>query len=362
MKILQLAPVWETVPPPGYGGTESVIHVLVEELVRRGHEVLLCASGDSTTSAAHHWVVPESLRVAGLTKDSVQYAALHVSTSLRHAAGFDIVHNHNGPPADLGMAMSHSTSTPMLTTLHNQPAADTAFIWRAYTGWYNTISRQQGFGLGPCLPNARFAGMAYNAIDVESFPFNYEKSDYALFMGRISPEKAPHLAIRAARAAGWRMVLAGKVEAPTEVEYFDSVIRPLLNDPLVEYVGEADAVMKRDLYSRAAAQLVPLLWEEPFGLVMVEAMATGTPVIAFARGAARELILDGLTGFLVENEDEMCVALGKVESIDPQRCRDHVEQNFGPSAIADRYLQIYESILGGSEGELGRNASPFAVK
>ena len=362
VRILQLAPVWETVPPPGYGGTEAVIAVLTEELVRRGHEVLLCASGDSQTAAELHWVVPRSLRGAGLTNDSVQYAALHTASSLRHAGDYDLIHNHNGPPCDLGMAMSHVTDTPMLTTLHNQPYADTAFIWSAYRGWYNTISRQQAHTLGSCLPNARYAGVAYNAIDVESFPFCAQKSDYALFMGRLSPEKAPHLAIRAARSAGWRVVLAGKVDAPTEVAYFESVVRPLLCDPNVEYVGEADASMKRELYAGAAAQLVPLLWEEPFGLVMIEAMAAGTPVLAFKRGAALELIVDGVTGFLVKDESEMALALDKLDQINPAACREHVIRNFGVQAIADRYLQMYDLILSGKEGPLDRDASTTAVK
>ena len=362
VKILQLAPVWETVPPSGYGGTEAVISVLTEELVRRGHEVLLCASGDSQTAAQLHWVVPRSLRVAGLTNHSVQYAALHTASALRDASDFDLIHNHNGPPSDLGMAMSHVTDTPMLTTLHNQPAEDTAFIWSAYRGWYNTISQQQERTLGPCLPNARYAGVAYNAIDVDSFPFCTEKSDYALFMGRLSPEKAPHLAIAAARSAGRRIVLAGKVDAPTEIAYFESVIRPLLCDPLVEYVGEADASMKRELYAGAAAQLVPLLWEEPFGLVMIEAMATGTPVLAFRRGAARELVVDGVTGFLVKDECEMASALDRLDQTDPAACREHVIRNFGVHAIADRYLEIYDLMLSGREGPIDRDATTIAVK
>jgi glycosyltransferase involved in cell wall biosynthesis len=345
MKILQLAPVWETVPPPGYGGTETIISVLTEELVRRGHEVLLCASGDSVTSARLFCVVPESLRVAGLTANPVQYAAMHVAASLSFAGEFDVVHNHNGPPSDLGMAGSASIETPMLTTLHNMPAKDTRFIWDHYRGWYNTISDQQTNVIEP-LPNARFAGRVHNGIDVDSFPFQAEKQDYAFFMARMSPEKAPHLAIEAALAAGSRIVLAGKISTEDEHEYFEAKVRPLLSLPGVDYVGEADGNHKRELYRNARVQLVPLLWEEPFGLVMVEAMACGTPVIAFKRGAAPELVIDGVTGALVDDVAGMARALDSISSIDPMRCRAHVEAHFSAQALADNYLAVYEKILG----------------
>ena len=345
MRILQLAPVWETVPPPAYGGTEAVISVLTEELVRRGHEVLLCASGDSRTSAELFSVVPESLRVAGLTEDAVQYAAVHVAASLARSSGFDIVHNHNGPPFDLGMAASSVTATPMLTTLHNQPAPNTQFIWSRYRGWYNTISEQQTQSL-EAMPLARFAGRVHNGIDVDSFPFRAEKDDYAFFMARMTPEKAAHLAIEAALRAGYRIVLAGKSGTDDEREYFDAEVRPLLKLPGVDYVGEADAAHKRELYANARVQLVPLLWEEPFGLVIAEAMACGTPVIAFRRGAAPELVADGVTGFLVDDVQGMARALACVDQISASACRSHVEANFSAAALADNYLAKYEMIVG----------------
>jgi glycosyltransferase involved in cell wall biosynthesis len=344
MRIVQLAPVWETVPPPGYGGTEAVVSVLTEELVRRGHEVLLCASGDSKTSAELFSVVPESLRRAGLTNHPAQYAAVHVAASLKQAEGFDIIHNHNGPPFDLAMAMSCLTPTPMLTTLHNQPFEDTCFTWDQYRLWYNTISRQQALTVS-ALPCARFAGAVHNGIDVPSFPFSADKDDYAFFMARISPEKAPHLAIEAALKAGSRIVLAGKISTSDEHEYFEAKVRPLLALSGVDYVGEADYMLKRELYANARVQLVPLLWDEPFGLVMIEAMACGTPVIAFNRGAASELIADGVTGFLVDDVDAMARALEFLGEIQPERCRAHVESNFSAQALADNYLAVYEKIL-----------------
>jgi glycosyltransferase involved in cell wall biosynthesis len=344
MRILQLAPVWETVPPPGYGGTEAVVSVLTEELVRRGHEVLLCASGDSETSAELLSVVSDSLRRSGRTEHAVQYAAVHVTQALRQARFYDIVHNHNGPPADLAMAMSSLLSTPVLTTLHNLPAPDSSFIWGEYTGWYNAISEQQARAILP-LPRARFAGVCHNAIDVASFPFQASKSDYAFFMARMTHDKAAELAIEAALRAGCRLVLAGKISTDDEREYFDTMVRPLLANPGIEYVGEADGVLKRELYAGAFAQLVPLRWDEPFGLVMVEAMACGTPVIAFDRGAASELVVEGVTGYLVADTDQMAAAIERAGAIDGYACRKHVEASFGPEALADRYLAMYESIL-----------------
>jgi glycosyltransferase involved in cell wall biosynthesis len=354
VRVLQLAPIWETVPPPGYGGTESVISVLTEELVARGHDVVLAASGDSVTSAELLAVQPVSLRPAGLAAESLQYSLVHVAKALREAGSFDIVHNHSGPPFELGMAMSHLVDTPFLTTLHNHPSEESRFIWSNYEGWYNTISTRQAECIEP-LPKARFAGVAHNAIDVESFPFCEHTQDYALFLGRFIDYKGPHLAIEAAERAGLPIVLAGKIALPEEQEYFDRCIRPRLRPGHVEYVGEAGALEKRRLLANARAMLMPLLWDEPFGLVMTEAMACGTPVIAFRRGAAPELVLDGVTGFLVDDTDEMTAAIECLDSIDPLACRAHVEQHFSPAALADRYLALYSRIAGGiSEVEYDR--------
>ncbi len=351
MRILQLAPIWETVPPPGYGGTESVVSVLTEELVRRGHEVTLCASGDSSTSAELFAVQPFSLRPAGLAQESLQYSLVHVAKALKDADEYDVVHNHNGPPSELGMAMSHLVNVPFLTTLHNYPSEETRFIWSHYEGWYNTISRRQ-VEMMECLPRARFAGVAHNAIDVEDFPYQSRKQDYALFIGRFSRDKAPHLAIEAADRAGIRLVLAGKIALDEEYEYFETCIRPRLCPGRIEYAGEADARTKRELFANARVLLMPLLWDEPFGLVMVEAMACGTPVIAYRRGAAPEIVCEGSSGYLVTDAEEMAVRIECLDDIDPLACRLHVEQHFSPAALADRYLALYNRIAGGGITEV----------
>ena len=343
MKILQVAPIWETVPPPAYGGTETVVSVLTEELVRRGHEVTLCASGDSITTAALFSVFPRSLRLAGLQDEALQYALVHTASALRLASDFDVVHVHNGPPAELGMALSHLVETPMLVTLHNMPAEDGRFIWSNYRGWYNAISRTQAKALPP-LPSAHFAGAVYNGIDVDSFPYCTDKEDYFLFIGRITEDKAPHVAVEAARRAGVRLIIAGKIGLESERRYFKDVLAPLLDGRQFRFLGEADAAEKRRLFAGARALLMPLQWDEPFGLVMIEAMACGTPVIAFERGAASEIIADGRTGFLVRDESQMAEAIGRVPSLSPAACRRNVEERFSPAALAGAYLGIYERI------------------
>ncbi len=350
MRVLQLAPVWETVPPPAYGGTEAVVHVLTEELVRRGVDVTLCASGDSETSARLVSFVPQSLRSAGLCQDGLPHTLLHVAMSLREAGEYDIVHSHNGPPPEVGMALSHLVSTPFLTTLHNQLAPDTRFIWNAYAGWYNTISVSQERRV-PCMPRACYAGPVHNGIDVQSFPFEGEKDDYLLFIGRMTDDKAPHLAARVARKLGMPLIIAGKMAMPEEFEYYHRALEPLVDGDLVQYIGEVDARTKRHLYRHARCLLAPLQWDEPFGLVMVEAMACGTPVIAFPRGAAPEIVSHKETGMLVTDVEEMADAVKSIGAIDPHRCREVTEERFGPAALADRYMSVYQRIIQESRGD-----------
>ncbi|MCH8065883.1 MAG: glycosyltransferase family 4 protein [Chloroflexi bacterium] len=340
MRILQLAPLWETVPPPGYGGTEAVVSILCEELVRRGVDVTLCASGDSLTSARLQSVYDRSLGRADDLEDPSPYHWMHAALSLRGAEGYDLVHNHAG---ELAMAMSHLVDAPMLTTMHNGITQDTQFVWDHYEGWYNTISHAQRASM-PMTRSGKFVGVVQNAIDVESFPFSSQKDEYLLFLSRISSGKGAHLAIEAARRLGRRLIIAGKVDR-VDRAYYDEAVQPLIDGEQVVFFGEADACAKRELYQRAYCLLLPLCWEEPFGLVMTEAMACGTPVVAFARGAAPEIVVDGETGYLVEDVDGMVEAVRNVDRIDPARCRQHVSDRFSPQVMAERYLASYRTIL-----------------
>lgn len=341
MRILQIAPLWERVPPPAYGGTEAVVHILTEELVSMGHDVTLAASGDSITSAKLASVFPRSLRTADNLKDRSPYDWAHVGNALAMANDFDLVHNHAG---ELVMAMAGAISTPMLTTMHCLTTPDTSFVWNRYGGAYNTISMAQRRALPTLVGPARFMGHVYNAIDVDSFPFAREKTDDLLFLSRISPEKGPHLAIEVAKRTGRRLILAGKVDQ-ADRRFFEEVVKDLIDGEQIVFVGEADARQKRELYRQAAAVLMPLQWEEPFGLVMPEAMACGTPVIALRRGSAPELIAHGETGFVVDTVDEMVDVLPRIREIDPGRCRQHVSERFSPQIMARNYVRLYESLV-----------------
>lgn len=343
MRILQLAPLWENVPPPAYGGTEAVVYDLTEGLVAAGHDVTLFASGESRTSANHRSVYPRPLRSEHHLKEKAPYEYVHAAAALAEAGDhYDVIHNHAGA---LPIAFSSLIQTPMLSTKHCLIEPDWEFAWRRYTGYYNTISRRAH----ACMPSTvggNYVGHVYNGIDVESFPYSSEKQDYLLFLSRIAPEKAPHFAIHAARRAGMKIVIAGKVDPnPTDEQYFDQVVRPLIDGKQVVWFGEADAAQKRELYRDARALLLPIVWEEPFGLVMPEAMACGTPAIVFRRGAAPEIVADGKSGFLVDNVSEMASAIGRLDEISPADCRRHALENFDTSVMVKSYVSVYERML-----------------
>ena len=345
MRILQIAPLWETVPPPAYGGTEAVVGAVADGLVKAGHDVTLLASGDSQTLANLISVYPRSLRTAEEVENGTPYDWVHAARAIENAGEFDVIHNHAG---ELVMAMSRLTQVPMLTTMHCLTTPDTRFVWRLYEQHFNTISVAQTSQVPET--SGRHAGTVYNAIDVATFPFRLEKDDHLLSLNRICPEKGTHIAIEAAKRAGKRLIIAGKVDR-VDRDYFKEQVEPLIDGRDVAYVGEAGQQEKRELYSRAAGVLMPICWEEPFGLVAIEAMACGTPVLAFARGAMPELIRHGETGFLLQDVDEMVDAIHRLDSIDPRCCREHVALNFDTARMIYDYVRVYESILDATAGE-----------
>ncbi len=340
MRILQVAPLWERVPPPAYGGTEAVVGLLADGLVQRGHDVVLRASGDSITMAEPRSVYPCSLRTATGIESTLPYELVHGAEALRDAQDFDIVHNHTG---EILMAFAGLINVPMLTTTHGNLTPDARFVWEHYNGFYNAISWSQAKRMVG-LHSAQFAGVVHNAINVQTFPFLANKKDYLLCLARVSPEKGTHLSIEVAHRLSMPLIIAGKVDV-VDREYFEAMVEPHIDGTNVRFFGEANAKEKRDLYARARCLLAPIEWEEPFGLVMPEAMACGTPVIAFARGAAPEIIVDGETGFLVDDVDGMVEAVRHVGDIDPRRCRSHVEERFNVPVMVDGYLDAYERIL-----------------
>lgn len=335
MRIAVVSPPIERVPPPAYGGIEAVVSLIADELARRGHAVTLYASGDSITEARLRAACPWPLRTRSLTWP-LGYELAHLARVLEDADQYDLIHNHYGP---MLMAFSRVIRPPMLTTIHGPMPPEALVLWENYVGYYNSISRAGKVE----FPDRGYLGVVYNGIDVPSFPFRAEKENFLLFLGRISPEKGTHLAIEAALASDRRLIIAGKIDR-VDRAYWESEIRPRVDGQRVCFVGEADGPMKRDLLARAQILLHPVTWPEPFGLVMAEAMACGTPVIAMRKGSIPEVVADGETGFVVDSVDEMVAAIDRVDEIDSARCRARVENLFSVPRMVDGYERLYRRI------------------
>lgn len=342
MRIAQLAPTYERVPPAAYGGTEHIVHLLTEELVRRGHDVTLFATGDSETSARLRSVTPQPVRY-GDWSDGLRHAEyLQLANAqacfLEASAGaFDIVHNHAGVE---GLVLAASSRTPVLTTNHNPFVAQVQSIWDAYPWVHNALS----LASAATFPSRGALPPIHHGIDIDSFPFGERSEGYLLFLGRFSPEKGAVRAIAAARSAGRPLVLAGKVDS-ADADHFTAEIEPHVDDDQVRYVGEADFAAKRRLLAGADALLFPIEWDEPFGLVMIEALASGTPVIGLRRASVPEVVEDGLTGFVVDDIDSMVTAIGRLGEIDRHVCRQRAERRFNVGRMVDDYEHHYESVL-----------------
>ncbi len=343
MRIAILAPLAEPVPPTLYGGTERVVSLITEELVRRGHQVTLFASGDSRTAATLVPICPRGLRLDPEVKDYAAYTLVALSEAYSRAKEFDIFHNHNDY---LAFGMARLAQTPTVTTAHGR--LDLPEVRRIYRFFPEqrlvSISHDQK----KWLPDANWVGTVHNGIAIDHFRLRRTAGDYLVFLGRISPEKRPDRAIEIARDVGMKLVIAAKVDS-VDRAYYETAIAPLIraNRGLVEYIGEVDEHEKDEVLGNAYAYLFPIDWPEPFGLTMVEAMATGTPVIGSRNGSVPEIVLDGVTGFVCSTFKELIEAVPKVTLLDRVACRRHVERTFTPSAMADGYETIYQRVLGG---------------
>lgn len=340
MRIAQIAPLWERVPPPTYGGTELIVSLLTEELVQRGHEVTLFASGDSITTAKLESVHPQALRLDPNVREYGIYEMLQMSEIYERANEFDIIHSHVGCAA---LPYTKLVKTPTVHTLHGifTPDNEKMFI-RASKQPYVSIShsqREPRLGLN-CVATV------YNGIDTDAFDFYPQPSDppYLAFLGRISPEKGTHHAIEIAKRTGWCLKLAGKID-PVDREYYETEIKHQIDGEQIQYLGEANHAQKNVLLGNAVATLFPITWREPFGLVMVESMVSGTPVIAMELGSTSELIADGKTGFLCHSLDECVAAVDRVQAIDRRVCREHVVKNFSSKRMADGYEAVYRDLV-----------------
>jgi glycosyltransferase involved in cell wall biosynthesis len=341
MKVAQVAPLYEAVPPKFYGGTERVVAHLCDALVELGHDVTLFATADARTRARLVPVRDQAIRLddAPLKSDLAAHLSM-LYEARRRARQFDVLHFH----VDLlHFPMFEQQSDKCVTTLHGR--LDMEDLLPAYTRWSNfglvSISNAQR----KPLPHASWLATVSHGVPARLYPFSPRAAGgYLAFLGRISPEKRPDLAIRLARMAGVPLRIAAKVD-PVDTGYFERVVRPLLADPLVEFIGEIGDSQKADFLGGARALLFPINWPEPFGLVMIEAMACGTPVIAWNYGSVREIVEDGVTGFIVNSEEEALDAIARVPTLDRQRVRATFERRFTSAVMAKAYVEVYSRLL-----------------
>ena len=345
MKIAEISPPWVRVPPERYGGTEWIVSLLTDGLVDRGHDVTLYATGDSLTKARLRAPFDHPVGMEGKDfYDLVHPMAIQTMSAYLEADRYDIIHDHTGT---IGACLGALSDTPVLHTLHGAFDPDVRRLCRMIGDriYFNSISDSQHSG----CPELNYVGTIYNAIEVETYPFRAEKEDYALFLGRFSEEKGAHNAIYIAQQANIPLRMAGKVNPGVDTHYFKERIEPHVDGESIVYEGEADYRQKRELLAGARFLLFPIQWEEPFGLVMTEALACGTPVLAAAMGSAPEIIKDGEVGVLTGayQWDEMVAAIkdGRLEDIDPNRCREHVRERFSVNAMLDGYEAAFEKIL-----------------
>ncbi len=340
MKIAQFAPLHESVPPNYYGGTERVVSYLTEELVAMGHEVTLFASGDSVTSAKLEPTISGALRLKKKINNPLTYELLSLEHLLKNAYQFNIIHFHIDL---LHFPIARSLRLPHITTLHGRlDIPDLLPFYREFNEMpVISISDSQRIP----LPFANWQSTVYNGIPENLLSYNPQADkDYLAFLGRISPEKGIEQAIEIAIRADIKLKIAAKVDKADE-EYYSARIKPLLKHPLVEYVGEISDAEKQEFLGNAYALIFPINWPEPFGLVMIEAMACGTPVIAFPRGSVREIMADDETGFVVESIEDAIDAIYKLDTIDRMQCRRIFEQRFTARRMARDYLAVYHSLV-----------------
>ncbi|REE95386.1 glycosyltransferase involved in cell wall biosynthesis [Thermomonospora umbrina] len=328
-----VAPPWYEIPPPAYGGTEAVVARLIEGLQARGHEVMLVAAGRNGTGAEFAQTYPEPQHPC---LGQVEIEVAHAVGAAGHIDGFepDVVHDHTL----VGPLTAPVRRAPTLVTAHLAPVGEAALCYRFIGGMAGLVSvshAQQRVTSG-----IRWAGTAHNAVDPAQFPFRERKGDHVAFLGRMSADKGVHTAIAAARAAGHPIKIAGRCTRPEEIEYFEREIEPLLG-PDAEYLGEPDTAAKVELLAGARCLLFPVHWEEPFGMVLIEAMACGTPVVALRRAAVAEIVEPGVSGLVCDTEEELPAAIREVGRLDPRDCRRRVSDHFDVGTMAAVYERHY---------------------
>ena len=344
MRIAQVAPLYERVPPLYYGGTERIVSYLTEELIRQGHQLTLFASGESLTEGSLVASCARSLRLNPDCLDYMAYHFLQLEQVFQLANSFDVIHFHIDY---LHFPLSRRRGIPNVTTLHGRlDIADLVPLYREFTDMaVVSISNAQR---NP-LPWLNWQGTVHHGIPVDLYECKKDQGSYLAFLGRISPEKRVDRAIEIAKSANMKLKIAAKIDA-VDREYMEREIRPLLDHPLIEFIGEIGEREKQEFLGNAYALLFPIDWSEPFGLVMIEAMACGTPVVAFLRGSVPEVIDEGVTGFIVQSIEEAVVALERIQHFDRERCREVFERRFSATRMANDYVKIYEKLLASRNG------------
>jgi glycosyltransferase involved in cell wall biosynthesis len=348
VRIAQVAPPFETVPPARYGGTERVVATLTEELVRRGHEVTLFASGDSTTSARLVPTVDQALWRHPDFHDFGPFWAITLGQLLTQAHRFDLVHNHLDY---IAFPLARCLPGPVVTTLHGR--LDLPELQPLYDEFREVPLVSISDAQRQPLPQANWVGTVYHGIDLEQFTFQPHPGSYLAFLGRISEDKGLDTAIRVAQRAGLPLKIAAREplgiegDANTDADriHYEQVIQPLLNGPGVAFIGEVDGTEKDQFLGGAAALLFPIRWPEPFGLVMAEALACGTPVLALDCGSVPEVVEDGRTGFVCQSEAELVAAVGHIGELDRFACRAEAERRFSAARMAATYEHLYARLL-----------------
>jgi glycosyltransferase involved in cell wall biosynthesis len=339
LRIAQVAPLTESVPPKLYGGTERVVATLCDELVRQGHDVTLFASGDSHTRATLVAAWPSALRL-NRSPDPLATHLHMIERVAQQADAFDILHFHVAP---LHFSVARRLSTPHVTTLHGR--LDLTPIAPLYSEFSELPLVSVSDAQRVPLPHQNWVTTVYHGLPARELSFRPEPGSYLAFLGRISHEKRPDRAIAIAKACSCRVKIAAKID-PADVDYFAREIEPLLDDPLVDFIGEISESQKGDFLGRARALLFPIDWPEPFGLVMIESLACGTPVVAFRGGSVGEIIEHGVTGFVVDTLDQAIAATTQVDALDRRACRQAFDERFSATRMANDYLKVYRQLMG----------------
>jgi glycosyltransferase involved in cell wall biosynthesis len=361
MKIAHIAPPWLAVPPKNYGGTETFLYNLIEEQIAQGHDVTLLAPGDARTSAKLVSFFPQALCDSGVSWLAHLKAYYHIHKAIDYVKthSFDILHTNLSSGADMYVfPLAANLPIPMVTTLHSCFPFDRMQSWtgdadRYYLEWLSKVPivaiSESAQAQVPYDLN--FTGVIYHGLPMNIFKPTVERPEnFLVWLGRIMPEKGTHHAICAAKAADIPLVLAGTVDphTPEAVRYFEEMIKPHIDNEQVKYIGPVDMQQKIDLLSHARGFLNPIEWEEPFGMVMIEAMSVGCPVISFARGAAPEIVVHGRTGFLVHDVAEMVHFIPRIDKLARKVVRSHIEQNFSISVMANNYTRVYKRVMAAS--------------